>query len=51
VQSFQKIVVKLQEMLEVHYIVGTLDCFLRVAVADMASYETFHGADRPLVRN
>jgi Lrp/AsnC family transcriptional regulator, leucine-responsive regulatory protein len=42
VQSFQKAVIKLQEVLEVHYIAGTFDYLLRVAVADLASYETFH---------
>jgi DNA-binding Lrp family transcriptional regulator len=44
VQSFQKAVIKLQEVLEVHHIVGTFDYLVRVAVADLASYETFHAA-------
>jgi hypothetical protein len=30
VQSFQKAVIKLQEVLEVHHIVGTLDYLVRV---------------------
>jgi Lrp/AsnC family leucine-responsive transcriptional regulator len=42
VQSFQKAVVKLPEVLEVHHITGAFDYLLRVAVADLASYETFH---------
>jgi Lrp/AsnC family transcriptional regulator, leucine-responsive regulatory protein len=42
VQSFQKAVIELQEVLEVHHIAGTFDYLLRVAVADLASYETFH---------
>jgi Lrp/AsnC family transcriptional regulator, leucine-responsive regulatory protein len=42
VQSFQKAVVKLPEVLEVHHIAGAFDYLLRVAVADLASYETFH---------
>jgi len=45
VQSFQKAVVKLPEVLEVHHIAGAFDYLLRVALADLASYETFH-ADR-----
>ena len=42
VQSFQKAVVKLPEVLEVHKIAGAFDYLLRVAVADLARYETFH---------
>jgi Lrp/AsnC family leucine-responsive transcriptional regulator len=40
-QNFQKAVVKLPEVLEVHHIAGAFDYLLRV-VADLASYETFH---------
>jgi Lrp/AsnC family leucine-responsive transcriptional regulator len=42
VQAFQKAVVLLPEVLEVHHIAGTFDYLLRIAVADLASYETFH---------
>jgi len=42
VQNFQKAVVRLPEVLEVHHIAGAFDYLLRVAVADLASYETFH---------
>ena len=45
VQSFQKAVVLLPEVLEAHHIAGAFDYLLRIAVADLASYETFH-ADR-----
>jgi Lrp/AsnC family leucine-responsive transcriptional regulator len=45
VQAFQKAVVLLPEVLEVHHIAGAFDYLLRIAVADLASYETFH-ADR-----
>ena len=45
VQAFQKTVVLLPEVLEVHHIAGAFDYLLRIAVADLASYETFH-ADR-----
>ena len=41
-QNFQKAVVRLPEVLEVHHIAGAFDYLLRVAVADLASYETFH---------
>ena len=42
VQSFQKAVKQLPEVLEVHHIAGAFDYLLRVAVSDLASYETFH---------
>ena len=45
VQAFQKAVAQLPEVLEVHHIAGAFDYLLRIAVADLASYETFH-ADR-----
>jgi Lrp/AsnC family leucine-responsive transcriptional regulator len=45
VQAFQRAVVLLPEVLEVHHIAGAFDYLLRIAVADLASYETFH-ADR-----
>jgi Lrp/AsnC family leucine-responsive transcriptional regulator len=45
VQAFQKAVVLLPEVLEVHHIAGAFDYLLRIAVADLANYETFH-ADR-----
>jgi Lrp/AsnC family leucine-responsive transcriptional regulator len=45
VQSFQKAVAQFPEVLEVHHIAGAFDYLLRVAVADLATYETFH-ADR-----
>ncbi len=45
VQSFQKAVIQLPEVLEVHHIAGAFDYLLRIAVADLASYEIFH-ADR-----
>ncbi len=45
VQAFQKAVVQLPEVLEAHHIAGAFDYLLRIAVADLASYETFH-ADR-----
>jgi Lrp/AsnC family transcriptional regulator, leucine-responsive regulatory protein len=45
VQAFQKAVLLLPEVLEVHHIAGAFDYLLRIAVADLASYETFH-ADR-----
>ena len=45
VQAFQKAVVLLPEVVEVHHIAGAFDYLLRIAVADLASYETFH-ADR-----
>ena len=45
VQAFQKAVVLLPEVLEVHHIAGAFDYLLRIAVADLAAYETFH-ADR-----
>jgi Lrp/AsnC family transcriptional regulator, leucine-responsive regulatory protein len=45
VQAFQKAAVLLPEVLEVHHIAGAFDYLLRIAVADLASYETFH-ADR-----
>jgi Lrp/AsnC family transcriptional regulator, leucine-responsive regulatory protein len=42
VQAFQKAVTQLPGILEVHHIAGAFDYLLRVAVSDMASYETFH---------
>jgi Lrp/AsnC family transcriptional regulator, leucine-responsive regulatory protein len=45
VQSFQKAVMLLPEVLEVHHVAGAFDYLLRIAVADLASYEAFH-ADR-----
>jgi Lrp/AsnC family transcriptional regulator, leucine-responsive regulatory protein len=45
VQAFQKAVTQLPGILEVHHIAGAFDYLLRVAVADLASYEIFH-ADR-----
>jgi Lrp/AsnC family transcriptional regulator, leucine-responsive regulatory protein len=42
VQAFQKAVVLLPEVLEAHHIAGAFDYLLRIAVADLASYETFH---------
>ena len=42
VQSFQKAVVLLPEVLEAHHIAGAFDYLLRIAVADLASYEIFH---------
>jgi Lrp/AsnC family transcriptional regulator, leucine-responsive regulatory protein len=45
VQAFQKAVVLFPEVLEVHHIAGAFDYLLRIAVEDLASYETFH-ADR-----
>src|SRR4029077_12794248 len=45
VQAFQKAVTQLPGVLEVHHIAGAFDYLLRVAVADLASYEIFH-ADR-----
>jgi Lrp/AsnC family transcriptional regulator, leucine-responsive regulatory protein len=42
VQSFQKAVKQLPEVLEVHHIAGAFDYLLRIAVADLESYETFH---------
>src|ERR1700683_3029626 len=45
VQAFQKAVVLLPEVLEVHHIAGAFDYLLRIPVADRAGYEPFH-ADR-----
>ena len=45
VQAFQKAVTQLPGVLEVHHIAGAFDYLLRIAVADLASYEIFH-ADR-----
>ncbi len=45
VQAFQKAVTRLPGILEVHHVAGAFDYLLRVAVADLASYEIFH-ADR-----
>jgi Lrp/AsnC family leucine-responsive transcriptional regulator len=45
VQAFQKAVTQLPGVLEVHHVAGAFDYLLRVAVADLASYEIFH-ADR-----
>jgi Lrp/AsnC family transcriptional regulator, leucine-responsive regulatory protein len=45
VQVFQKTVTQLPGILEVHHIAGAFDYLLRIAVADLASYEIFH-ADR-----
>ncbi|MGA2042961.1 MAG: Lrp/AsnC family transcriptional regulator [Roseiarcus sp.] len=45
VQAFQRAVVLLPEVLEVHHIAGAFDYLLGIAVADLASYEAFH-ADR-----
>ena len=45
VQAFQKAVTQLPGVLGVHHIAGAFDYLLRVAVADLASYEIFH-ADR-----
>ena len=45
VQAFQKAVSQLPGVLEVHHIAGAFDYLLRIAVADLASYEIFH-ADR-----
>jgi Lrp/AsnC family transcriptional regulator, leucine-responsive regulatory protein len=42
VQSFQKAVKRLPEVLEVHHIAGAFDYLLRIAVADLESYEAFH---------
>ena len=42
VQAFQKAVTQLPGILEVHHIAGAFDYLLRVAVADLASYEIFH---------
>ena len=42
VQAFQKAVTQLPGILEVHHIAGAFDYLLRVAVSDLASYETFH---------
>src|ERR1700690_1651612 len=42
VQSFQKAVKQLPEVLEVHHIAGAFDYLLRIAVADLESYEAFH---------
>ena len=45
VQVFQKAVMLLPGVLEVHHVAGAFDYLLRIAVADLASYEVFH-ADR-----
>jgi Lrp/AsnC family leucine-responsive transcriptional regulator len=45
VQAFQKAVTQLPGVLEVHHIAGAFDYLLRIAVADLESYEIFH-ADR-----
>jgi Lrp/AsnC family leucine-responsive transcriptional regulator len=45
VQAFQKAVIELAGVLEVHHIAGAFDYLLRIGVADLASYEIFH-ADR-----
>jgi Lrp/AsnC family transcriptional regulator, leucine-responsive regulatory protein len=45
VQAFQNAVTQLPGVLEVHHIAGAFDYLLRIAVADLASYEIFH-ADR-----
>ena len=45
VQAFQNAVKQLPGVLEVHHIAGAFDYLLRIAVADLASYEIFH-ADR-----
>ena len=42
VQAFQKAVTQLPGILEVRHIAGAFDYLLRIAVADLASYETFH---------
>ena len=42
VQAFQKAVIQLPGILEVHHIAGAFDYLLRVAVSDLASYEIFH---------
>jgi Lrp/AsnC family leucine-responsive transcriptional regulator len=42
VTAFQKAVTQLPGILEVHHIAGAFDYLLRVAVSDLASYETFH---------
>lgn len=42
VQAFQREVVELPEVKEVHHIAGEFDYLLRVAVADIQAYETFH---------
>ena len=42
VQAFQKAVTQLPGVLEVHHIAGAFDYLLRIAVADLASYEIFH---------
>ncbi len=42
VHAFQKAVIQLPGILEVHHIAGAFDYLLRVAVSDLASYETFH---------
>jgi Lrp/AsnC family transcriptional regulator, leucine-responsive regulatory protein len=42
VQAFQKAVIQFPGILEVHHIAGAFDYLLRVAVSDLASYETFH---------
>ena len=38
VQSFQKAVMQLPEVLEVHHIAGAFDYMIRIAVADLASF-------------
>ena len=42
VQAFQKAVTQLPGIIEVHHTAGAFDYLLRVAVSDLASYETFH---------
>ena len=42
VQAFQKAVTQLPGVLEVHHIAGAFDYLLRIAVADLSSYEIFH---------
>jgi Lrp/AsnC family leucine-responsive transcriptional regulator len=42
VQAFEKEVVALPEVMQVHHVTGNFDYFLHVEVADLAAYELFH---------
>lgn len=45
VQQFQREVVRLPRVRECHHVAGAYDYLLRVEVADLPAYETFHSQD------
>lgn len=45
VRQFQREVVQLPQVQECHHVAGTYDYLLRVEVADLPAYETFHSQD------